>query len=127
MNVDELVREFGDCVAAQSQAMAENNSKAGNVFARRYVAAFEQLRLRGDKARDALAVLLNDSRREVRVMAAAFLLRHCGERAKAVLQAEAAGAGLVAFGAAQALERWADGSWALDLGSRVDVEALNVV
>ena len=110
----ELVEEFADCVAAQSDAMAAGDARKGNAYAKRYVAAFKQLRERGDEGRDALAALLTHERADVRVMAAAFLLRHCGERARAVLETEAKGKGLVAFGAAQALERWADGTWALD-------------
>jgi hypothetical protein len=38
------------------------------------------------------------------------------DRAKAVLQAEANGKGRLAFEAAQALERWKDGTWELDPG-----------
>ena len=57
---------------------------------------------------------MDDSRPEVRVMAASFLLRHSEEKAKAVLEAEASKPGLVAFDAQQVLERWQDGTWALD-------------
>jgi hypothetical protein len=78
------------------------------------VAAFEALRVHGDVGRIALAGLLDDARAEVRVMAAAYLLRHCGDRAKAVLENEARASGIVAFGAAQALQRWEEGTWALD-------------
>lgn len=114
MNMTELVREFADCVANQSGAIAKGDPDKGNQYARRYVAAFEQLRAVGDKGRDALIPLLADGRPDVRVMAAAFLLRHCTEKATNVLEAESEGAGLIAFGAAQALERWREGSWALD-------------
>lgn len=110
-----LVQEFADCVVRQRQAVAEGNAAIGNRFARRYIAAFEKLRGYGDAGRDALSVLLSDPRAEVRVISAACLLRHCEERAKAVLEHEAAGNGLVAFGAAQALRRWEEGTWALDL------------
>jgi hypothetical protein len=113
MNVNELVKEFADCVVAQEAALAKADPITGNKFARRCNAAFEQLRSLGDEGRDALAVLLDDNRPEVRVMAAAHLLRHCEDRAKAVLEAESRGSGLVAFGAAQALQRWEDGTWAL--------------
>ena len=57
-------------------------------------------------------MLMNDTRPDVRVMSASFLLRH--SEAKAVLEAEASKPGFVAFGARQALERWHDGTWALD-------------
>jgi hypothetical protein len=61
-----------------------------------------------------LAALLADERPEVRVKAAAFLLGFAHDRARAVLEAEAGGAGLLAFEAAQALARWEEGTWELD-------------
>ncbi len=114
MNLDELVEEFAKCVRAQSDAIANSDPVTGNKFAARYIAAFEELRAYGNTGRDALAILLDDGRPDVKVMAAALLLRHCEERAKAVLEAEAKGTGLVAFGAEQALKRWEEGSWTLD-------------
>lgn len=114
MEIDDLVKEFGDCVAAQEAAITETDPIKGNKFAKRYIAAFEKLRSFGDRGRDALAVLLDDSRPEVRVMAAAYLLRHCGDRARAVLERESTGKGRIAFGAVQALQRWKEGTWALD-------------
>ncbi len=110
-----LVDEFGDCVAAQSKCIEQGDATMGNKCAQRYLKAFRRLRSHGNAGRDALAALLNDPRADVRVMAAAFLLRHSEEKAKVVLSAEAEGSGLVAFGARQALERWNDGTWDLDL------------
>jgi hypothetical protein len=114
MDTSELVREFADCVVARNAAVAEADPLTANKFARRCAAAFESLRALGDPGRDALTVLLDDNRAEVRVMAAAHLLRHCHDRATAVLESESRGTGLVAFGAAQALQRWKEGTWALD-------------
>lgn len=114
MNLDELVKEFADCVAAQSEAIAKRDPNTGNKFAKRFIVAFEQLRAHGDSGRDALATLFADNRPDIRVMAAAYLLRHSGNRARAVLEAEAKGTDIVAFGAAQALQRWNEGTWALD-------------
>lgn len=116
MHIDDLVKEFGDCVAAQEAAIAKADPVEGNKFAKRYISAFEKLRSHGKPGRDALAALLDDDRPEVRVMAAAYLLRHCGDRAKKVLEKEAAGGGRIAFGAAQALQRWKEGTWSLDPG-----------
>lgn len=113
-NLQDVVKEFAECVVAQSNAIAKADANLGNRFAKRYIAAFKTLRLHGDEGREALAVLLSDSRANVRVMAAAYLLRYKHDQAKAVLEAEAEGAGIVAFGASQALQRWKDGSWALD-------------
>ncbi|MDD9943821.1 MAG: hypothetical protein OXU20_22460 [Myxococcales bacterium] len=114
MTVDQLVREFGDCVSAQSKCIERGDANAGNDYAQRYIKAFEKLRSHGDAGRDALAILMDDTRPDVRVMSASFLLRYSEEKAKAVLQQEASKSGLIAFGAQQALERWQDGTWALD-------------
>ena len=114
MSVDALVEEFARRVAMQNDAILKGDATTGNKCAKQYVAAFTQLRTFGDEGRNALAALLTDDRAEVTVMAAAFLLRHCGERARTVLEAEAERGGPVGFGAAQALQRWKEGTWALD-------------
>jgi hypothetical protein len=46
---------------------------------------------------------------DVRVAAAAFLLRHRTEEAKAVLEEAAKGKGMVPFEAQQSLKRWEEG------------------
>jgi hypothetical protein len=51
---------------------------------------------------------------DVRVTAAACLLLHRTEEAKAALEEAAKGKGLVPFEAQQALKRWEEGTWALD-------------
>ena len=112
--VDSLVDDFAHCVARQMDAIRRGDAVAGNEYARRYIAAFEQLRAHGDAGRVALARLLDDVRADVRVMAAAYLLRHCEGRARAVLEVESKGKGWAAIGAAQALKRWEDGTWSLD-------------
>ncbi len=114
MKYESLVKKFAESVAAQSEAISKGDSALGNKYAKRYMAAFTKLRSFGDEGRDELAVLLTNERADVRVMAAAYLLRHCGDRARAVLESEAKGKGIVAFGAAQALQRWSEGAWNLD-------------
>jgi hypothetical protein len=47
-------------------------------------------------------------------MAAVYLLRYKTREALEVLRKEAAGVGLVAFGAQQAIKRWEEGTWKLD-------------
>jgi hypothetical protein len=111
MQLDKLVDDFADSVAKQQLA---RDAKTANKHATAYVAAFNALRAHGDPGREALARLLEDSRAEVRVMAAAFLLRYCEARARAVLEAEAQGGRMLAFKAEQALERWKEGTWELD-------------
>jgi hypothetical protein len=51
---------------------------------------------------------------DVRVGAAACLLRHRTAESKAVLEAATRGEGLAAFEAAQVLKNWENGTWALD-------------
>jgi hypothetical protein len=94
--------------------MEKSDPNLGNKFAKRYIGAFEKLRACGDEGREALAVLLADSRADVRVMTAAYLLRYKTDQAQAVLEREAKGRGFTAFGATQALQRWQEGTWALD-------------
>ncbi len=68
----------------------------------------------GDPGRDALVVLLEHVRPDVRVMAAAYLLRHRTVESMAVLREAAKGESLVAFGAAQTIKGWEEGRWHLD-------------
>jgi hypothetical protein len=113
-SLDELVEQFAGAVEAQAQAIARGDAEAGNEFAKQYIDSFAELRRRGDAGRNALEVLLEDARSVVRVNAAAYLLRHSGGRAVAVLEKESKGKGMTAFAARQALKRWADRTWALD-------------
>lgn len=113
---DALVARFAEAVAEQTDAIWRGDAKTGNKHAKRYIAAFEKLRAMGDAGRDALCVLLAHERPDVRVAAAAYLLRHRTAEAFAVLHEAARGSGLVAFEASQAMKRWEDGTWALDPG-----------
>ncbi len=90
------------------------DAKVGNRHAKKAIAAFMKLRAEGDAGRDALAVLFTHPRMDVRVSAAALLLRHRTAEAKAVLEEAAKGKGLVPFEASEALKRWEEGTWALD-------------
>ncbi len=114
MSIEKLVDDFAEHVAAQTDAIFRGDAKAGNKHAKRYVAAFEKLRGHGDKGREALAVLFSHPRMDVRVAAAAHLLRYRTAEAKAVLQEIAKGEGLAAFEASESLKRWEEGVWALD-------------
>jgi predicted ArsR family transcriptional regulator len=112
--VEKLVREFAENVAAQTDAIRRGDSKAGNKHAKRYIRAFEALRALGNEGRDALVPLLSDGREDVRAMAAAFLLRHRHDEARRVLQALARGEGFVALLATETLKRWEEKIWQLD-------------
>jgi hypothetical protein len=111
---EELVEQFALNVAAQTEAIWRGDAKTGNKHARKYGAAVDKLLAHGDAGRDALLVLLEHDRMDVRVMAAAHLLRYRTAKAKAVLEEAAKGEGLVSFKAGQALKRWEEGTWAHD-------------
>ncbi len=116
MKLEELVEFFAQNVAAQTEAIWRGDAKTGNKHARKYGAAVDKLLAHGDAGRDALLVLLDHERMDVRVMAAAHLLRYRTTEAKAVLEEAAKGQGLVPFEAGEALKRWEEGTWALDPG-----------
>ena len=111
---EKLVQEFAYHVQAQTEQIMGGDARIGNKHAKKAIAAFMQLRASGDAGRDALAVLFTHPRMDVRVSAAALLLRHRTAEAKAVLEEAAKGKGLVPFEASEALKRWEDGTWALD-------------
>lgn len=114
MSYEALVNEFAECVDSQSRSIEQGDAKSGNDYAKRYIAAFEKLRDAGDSGRDALAMLFDDHRPAVRIMAASFLLRHSEKEAMEVLKRDSREPGLVGFGAQQALQRWQEGTWNLD-------------
>jgi hypothetical protein len=111
---ENFVREFAENVAAQTDAMRRGDSKTGNKHAKRYIQAFEALRRLGDQGRDALVPLMEHQRNDVRVMAAAYLLRHRHDEARRVLEEIARGEGFVAFAASEVLKRWEEKTWQLD-------------
>jgi hypothetical protein len=109
-----LVAEFARHVQAETEAAWRGDSKTANKHVDKCLAVFDKLRAHGDAGRNALAVLFTHPRMDVRVSAAALLLRHRTAEAKAVLEEAAKGTGLVPFEASQALKRWEEGTWALD-------------
>ncbi|WNG29907.1 DUF2019 domain-containing protein [Cystobacter fuscus] len=113
-DLKKLVDEFAENVVAQTEAIKRGDAKTGNKHANRYTAALKKLRSEGDSGRDALAVLLEHPRPDVRVKAAAFLLRYRTAEAKAVLEAAASGDGVAAIGALMTLKHWEEGTWNLD-------------
>lgn len=114
--LEQLVETFAENVAAQTDEIAHGSAGKGNRHAKRYVTAFDKLCSHGDAGRDALATLFTHPRRDVRVMAAAFLLRHRTAEARTVLEEAAKGSGLSALEARMTLKHWDEGTWALDPG-----------
>ena len=114
MNLEELIGQFATHVAEQTDAIWRGDARAGNRHAKKYMAAVEQLRAQGDPGRDALASLLTHPRMDVRVKAAAYLLRYRTAEARAVLEEAARSEGMVPFMASQMLMNWEQGTWNLD-------------
>lgn len=114
MALNTLVQEFVEGVLGQKQALAEQDADLGNLFANKYIRAWRQLRSYGDEGREALAVLLNDVRVDVRVMAAGFLLKYRTTEAMAILREAEEGHGIASLDAQQVLRRWQEGTWQLD-------------
>jgi len=114
MALEQFVAEFARNIAAQTDCIMRGDAKTGNKHAMRALAAFKTLCTHGDAGRDALTVLFSHPRMDVRVTAAAFLLRHRTAEARAVLEEAARGEGLAALGAMQTLKNWEEGTWALD-------------
>jgi len=110
------VEAFARHAAAQTDAIFEGDARTGNRHVKQVLAAFDKLCAHGDAGRDALTALFTHPRMDVRVKAAAFLLRHRTEEARAVLREAAEGEGLAALSASEALKRWEEGTWALDPG-----------
>ena len=108
------VGDFATSVEGQNRALQRNDAATGNKYAKKYIAAVRKLREAGSAGWEALALLLADSRIDVRTMAACFLLRYNPERAQAVLKESALQKGVVGLGALMTLKRWEDGSWNLD-------------
>jgi hypothetical protein len=111
---EDLVRQFAETVVAQDACLERGDAKTGNKHARRRFATFGKLRGMGDSGREALAVLLQDPRLNVRTTAAAYLLRYKTAEALAVLREAAKGRGMIAFESSEAIKRWEDGTWQLD-------------
>ncbi len=115
MSLEKLVEEFARSSAAQTDALWQGDARAGNRHARRYIAAYKELRAQGEAGRDALATLLTHPRMDVRVRAALYLLSDRPAEAGPVLEEAAKSEGMVPFEAAQALKSWREGTWSLEV------------
>ena len=112
--INRLVKQFEENVIAQTEAIKKGDSKSGNRFAKRYIQAFQELRILGDEGREALTILLKSERNDIRVMSAVFLLRYKNKEAIAVLEEASKEKSLIGFEATEALKRWWEGNWSLD-------------
>ncbi len=113
-SLNALVEDFAENVRAQNIAIGQGDSAKGNKHAKRYLSAFQKLRAMGDQGREALSLLLNDDRPDVRAMAACFLLRYKNSESMEVLRQVSKMKNLVGFGARECIKRWNEGNWSLD-------------
>jgi len=111
----QLVADFAHAVCAQNKAIEEHDPLTGNEWAKKYCAAAKELLTQGENGLEAFAGLLDDSRVDVRTMAAAFLIPFKTNESKAVLEVSAREFGVVALGAKIALERWKREGRGIDL------------
>ncbi len=96
-------------VVQQNAYIARGDARQGNREAKKYVAAARALLAGGKGEVDRFATLLTHDHNDVRVMAAAFLLKERTEEAVAALRPLAKGSGIAALGAKMTLERYERG------------------
>ena len=113
--INRLINIFEKNVIIQNDAIWKDaDAKKGNKAAKKYIAAYREIREIGDEAREEFSRLLDHENPDVRSSAAAFLLRYCTDRAMKVLKEVSKMEGIVGFEASQAIQRWEDGEWELD-------------
>ncbi|WP_131990199.1 hypothetical protein [Chthoniobacter flavus] len=101
-----LTEKFADSLAAQNDSIKRHDPVSGNQFALEYINAAKTLIRQGQDGINALAQLLHDPRRDVRGMAAAFLIPFRTDESKAVLKTLIEGEDMIAFESKITLERW---------------------
>jgi hypothetical protein len=109
---EELVRVFAENVHAQSQCIMSDppDPRQGNRHAKRYHELGREILSRGPEAIDLFCTLLGHPLTDVRVTAAAYLLKDRTERAVATLRPIAqSGVGLPSLGAEMTLKRYERG------------------
>jgi hypothetical protein len=109
MNSEQLAGAFAEAVIAQDRCIEKGDARAGNRYAKAYVAAGKQLLAGGEVGIDVFCNLLSHPSDAVRGTAAAFLLKSRTERAVAALRPIAQGQGAAALGAQMTLQRYERG------------------
>src|SRR5258705_13663649 len=97
---------FVAAVVQQHECIARGDAHSGNTEATKYNAAARAMLAGGDREIDRFATLLAHDHDDVRVMAAAYLLKERTDAAVATLRPIAAGVGLAALGAHMTLARY---------------------
>lgn len=114
-SIDIIISYFEKNIIAQSECIKNGDHQNSNKHGKKYIKAFEEIRKRGDEAREKLSWLLTHEREDVQVMTAAYLLRFKTAASMAVLQRiSKEDIGLVSFEAGEAIKRWNEDNWSLD-------------
>jgi hypothetical protein len=100
---------FASAVIEQGECIARGDHRGGNREAKKYVSAARTLLADGSPTIDRFCKLLDHDHDDVRVMAAAFLLKERTKEAVATLRQVARNDGLAALGAKMTLKRYARG------------------
>src|SRR5690349_18772019 len=100
---------FVEAELNQVECIRRGDARAGNKHARRGIAAARQLLAGGEAAIDRFATLLSHESPNVRVSAAAWLLKDRTEQAVAAFRPIAETEGLAALGAVCTLKRYERG------------------
>jgi hypothetical protein len=100
---------FVEAELNQVECIRRGDAPTGNKHARKRIAAARQLLAGGEVSIDRFATLLSHESPNVRVAAAAWLLKDRTEQAVAALRPIAETKGLAALGAVCTLERYAKG------------------
>lgn len=105
----ELVQEYAEAVIKQEECIFQGNVRKGNQFARRYIQIANELLSGGEEVISVFAELLQHPDPNVRVNAAASLLKARTAEAVATLEPLAEIEGLAGLGAKMTLERYRRG------------------
>jgi hypothetical protein len=114
MDIQQFLAEFAESVLHQKERLRTGRSygprrrDVGSVFD-------DLVNQHGDAGREALATLFNHDDDDVATTAAAFLLRYCTTGALETLRRISMRDDFTGFCAGEAIKRWEEGEWELDL------------
>lgn len=114
-SIDRLINDFVEAARKYHDATMSGNSRKANLQVKQMHQAFLEITKIGESARKALLEQADNKDDAVALMAATYSLKYDPEKSKAVLRRLAKdNTGIIGFGAAQAIQRWGEGSWQLE-------------
>lgn len=109
-DIAELVQAYMEAAVDHGRASAEGDYRTANPRAKALIAIYQELRVRGGGAQEALLALLGHDDPNVRLSAAAHALAFAPDRGEPVLEALMAFPGTVGLGAQMTLREWRQGT-----------------